>query len=84
MAKKEACKRYIEKHEHDVMRWNELSESMSHDQGGEMDSDEVLGTLREWASSNAVENRGGYAARLAMGSSLIRCTSESMKHWQMV
>jgi hypothetical protein len=79
MARKEACKRYIEKYQYDAMKWSELSESMSHDKGEELDSDEVLGTLQEWASSTAVENRGGYAARLVMvGRSMIPCASESI------
>ena len=79
MARKEACKRYIEKYQYDEMKWRELSESMSHDKGEEMDSDDILGTLNDWASSTAVENRGGYAASLVMvGRSMIPSTSESI------
>jgi len=66
MAKQEACNRYIAKHQNDQVKWRELSESMAHDSGKELDSDDIMGTIRELSSSSAVEARGDYAARLVV------------------
>ena len=66
MAKQEACNRYIEKHQHDPVKWRELSESIAHDSGKDLGDDEIVGTLQELASSSAVENRGDYAPRLVV------------------